>query len=71
MKTLRETLKIDLRANRYNFSDLAKEAGLTKSAISRIVNGNRNAKQNTAEAIAKAATKLTGIEYTPNQFTKE
>jgi len=71
MKTLREQLKRDLRANRYTFTHLANEAGITISGLSRIVNGNRNAKPTTAEAIAEAATKLTGIEYNADQFKKE
>lgn len=71
MRTLKEELKKDLKANRYNFTDLAKESNVSASYLSLVISGKRTPSVKTAKRIARATSKLTGLNYTPSHFINE
>lgn len=66
--TLRDRLKRDLGKNRYRFTHLAEEAGISPATLSRIFKG-RDPSIRTATSLARAANRLTGLKtYTPLDF---
>jgi len=73
--TMKERLKKDLKAGRYNFGHLAEEANVNRSYLSQILNGSVTPSIKVATLIAMAANRLTGsTTYTPDMFitiTKE
>ena len=71
---MKERLKKDLKAGRYNFGHLAEEANVNRSYLSQILNGSVTPSIKVATLIAMAATRLTDKIYTPDMFitiTKE
>ena len=71
---MKERLKKDLKAGRYNFGHLAEEANVNRSYLSQILNGSVTPSIKVATLIAMAANRLTGKVYTPDMFitiTKE
>ena len=59
--TLKERLQRDLKRDRYKLIHLAEEAGITPATLSRVLKG-RTPSIKTATALARAATKLTGLD---------
>lgn len=62
---IREQLRLDLYAKRISVTDLAKELGLSRVTLSRMLNGQHEGKFSTWEAIAAKVGKrftLTGLE---------
>ena len=68
MRTLKEQLKKDLKAFRYNLGNLADKAGISKSHLSNILIGARTPPDDLAKKLAIVATALTEQEYTQEQF---
>lgn len=65
---MRDKLKADLKAQRYNFGHLAEEAGLNRSFLSSVMTGSILPSVTTAVALAYAASRLTQKTYTPDMF---
>jgi transcriptional regulator with XRE-family HTH domain len=65
---MKNRLKQDLKAHRYNFGNLAEEAGLNRSFLSKILAGHVLPSTKTAVALAYAASRLTQKTYTPDMF---
>ena len=65
---MKERLKKDLKAGRYNFGHLAEEANVNRSYLSQILNGSVTPSIKVATLIAMAATRLTNKAYTPDMF---
>lgn len=65
---MRDKLKADLKAHRYNFGHLAQEAGLNRNFLSSVLTGSVLPSVTTAVALAYAASRLTQKTYTPDMF---
>ena len=65
---MRDKLKADLQAQRYNFGHLAEEAGLNRNFLSSVMTGSILPSVTTAVALAYAASRLTQKTYTPDMF---
>jgi hypothetical protein len=59
---MRDKLKADLKAHRYNFGHLAEEAGLNRSYLSSVMTGS------ILPSVTTAASRLTQKTYSPDMF---
>ena len=66
--TLKEKLKSDLKAHRYNFGHLAEIAEIYNSQLSQYLNGKIKPSKRVAADLARAATQLTGVNYRSSHF---
>jgi len=66
---MKERLKKDLKAGRYNFGHLAEDANVNRSYLSQILNGSVTPSIKVATLLAMAANRLTeSTTYTPDMF---
>ena len=68
---LKEELKKDLNAQRYRFYHLSEKVGISQGYLSLILIGERTPPPELADRLARWATSLTGVNYTPNHFTSK
>jgi len=66
--TLKEKLRDDLKAHRYNFGHLSELADIHRSQLSQYLNGRVKPSKRVALDLAQAATELTGINYRASHF---
>ena len=69
--TLKQQLKRDLWSKRYRFYHLAEKVGISNGYLSLILIGERTPTDEMADRLARVATSLTGLEYTPQHFTSK
>ena len=66
--TFKDKLKADLKAERYVLTDLADRSNISNSYLFRILAGQLLPSIGTAEELAKQATYMTRVAYTPDMF---
>ncbi len=65
---MKEQIKSDLKAHRYNFKHLAADMGCSYEHLSRILNGKLPMSYNVAAALCKSLNKLTSNTYHLTDF---
>lgn len=66
--SFRDKLRADLKSNRYHLKDLAEAAMINPAYLSRILSAEIIPSTKTATFLAISATRLTGVEHTPDMF---
>jgi transcriptional regulator with XRE-family HTH domain len=61
-------LKTRLKANRWNLTHLAKQAGVSQSHLSQLINNKATCRHPVAFTIAVIASQMTGFKYTADDF---